>query len=96
MEQECRAWTNKGVTVAYEVRENRKGYKAGALKKGMEHAYVEQCDFVAIFDADFQPESDFLIKIIPFLVYNEKIALVQARWEFGKLFPAISRSFQLI
>ncbi|XP_042398729.1 probable glucomannan 4-beta-mannosyltransferase 4 isoform X2 [Zingiber officinale] len=82
VELECRAWTNKGVNVAYEVRENRKGYKAGALRKGMEHPYVEQCDFVAIFDADFQPESDFLIKTIPFLVYNEKIALVQARWEF--------------
>lgn len=72
--------------VAYEVRANRKGYKAGALKKGMEHDYVQQCEYVAIFDADFQPESDFLLKTIPFLVHNSRIGLVQARWDFGKPF----------
>jgi len=48
----------------------------------MEHTYAQQCDFVAIFDADFQPESDFLSKTIPFLVHNPKIAFVQTRWEF--------------
>lgn len=75
------------MNIAYEVRDNRKGYKAGALKKGMEHDYVQKCEYVAIFDADFQPDSDFLLKTIPFLVHNSKIGLVQARWDFGKLFP---------
>jgi cellulose synthase/poly-beta-1,6-N-acetylglucosamine synthase-like glycosyltransferase len=84
VELECLDWANKKVNIKYEVRNNRKGYKAGALKKGMERIYAQQCDFVAIFDADFQPESDFLLKTIPFLVHNPKIALVQARWEFGK------------
>ncbi|KAK3150599.1 hypothetical protein QOZ80_3AG0235270 [Eleusine coracana subsp. coracana] len=82
VEFECKEWASKKINIKYEVRDNRKGYKAGALKKGMEHGYVQQCDFVAIFDADFQPESDFLLKTIPFLVHNPKIALVQARWEF--------------
>ncbi|CAN6293627.1 unnamed protein product [Urochloa humidicola] len=82
VELECLDWANKKINIKYEVRNNRKGYKAGALKKGMEHIYAQQCDFVAIFDADFQPESDFLLKTIPFLVHNPKIALVQARWEF--------------
>lgn len=72
------------MNVEYEVRDNRKGYKAGALKKGMEHDYVRRCEFVAIFDADFQPDSDFLLKTIPFLLHNPKIGLVQARWDFGK------------
>ncbi|KAM0936777.1 putative glucomannan 4-beta-mannosyltransferase [Dioscorea sansibarensis] len=85
VELECNAWASKGMNIYYEVRNNRKGYKAGALKEGMGHSYVHQCDFVAIFDADFQPESDFLMRTIPFLVNNPKIALVQARWEFGKL-----------
>ncbi|URE48262.1 Glucomannan 4-beta-mannosyltransferase 9 [Musa troglodytarum] len=83
VEQECRTWASKGINIAYEVRENRKGYKAGALKKGMEQTYAQQCDYVAIFDADFQPESDFLMRTIPFLMYNSRIALVQARWDFG-------------
>ena len=74
------------MNIAYEVRDNRKGYKAGALRKGMEHIYVQQCEYVAIFDADFQPDSDFLLKTIPFLVHNSRIALVQARWDFGKRF----------
>ncbi|XP_072980780.1 probable glucomannan 4-beta-mannosyltransferase 4 [Typha angustifolia] len=82
VEIECKNWASKGINIDYVVRCNRKGYKAGALKKGMEHYYAQQCDFVAIFDADFQPDSDFLLKTIPFLVHNPKIALVQARWEF--------------
>nr|GMC80888.1 glucomannan 4-beta-mannosyltransferase 9-like [Ipomoea batatas] len=58
------------------------GYKAGALKEGMKRYYVKQCDYVVIFDADFQPETDFLERTIPFLVHNPKIALVQARLKF--------------
>ncbi|KAH7656355.1 Glucomannan 4-beta-mannosyltransferase protein [Dioscorea alata] len=79
---ECENWKSKGVNITYEVRNNRQGYKAGALKEGMKHDYVQECDYVAIFDADFQPESDFLMRTIPFLVYNPDIALVQARWKF--------------
>ncbi|XP_051204075.1 probable glucomannan 4-beta-mannosyltransferase 3 isoform X2 [Lolium perenne] len=82
VELECMLWAKKGKNVKYEVRNNRKGYKAGALKEGMLHAYVQQCDFLAVFDADFQPEADFLIRTIPYLARNPQIALVQARWEF--------------
>lgn len=80
---ECKRWANKGVNIKYEVRDNRNGYKAGALKEGMKHSYVKQCDYVAIFDADFQPEPDYLWRTIPFLVHNPEIGLVQARWKFG-------------
>ncbi|KAI5425619.1 glucomannan 4-beta-mannosyltransferase 9 [Lathyrus oleraceus] len=79
---ECQRWANKGVNIKYEVRDNRNGYKAGALKEGMKHSYVKQCDFVAIFDADFQPESNFLWRTVPFLVHNSELALIQARWKF--------------
>ncbi|KAK9911843.1 hypothetical protein M0R45_035730 [Rubus argutus] len=41
-----------------------------------------KCDYVAIFDADFQPEPDFLWRTVPFLLHNPDIALVQARWKF--------------
>ncbi|KAG0448973.1 hypothetical protein HPP92_027577 [Vanilla planifolia] len=83
VEIECKIWASKGANIVYEIRDNRKGYKAGALKEGLGHSYVQQCDYVVIFDADFQPESDFLARAIPFLVHNPKVALVQARWEFG-------------
>ncbi|CAI8602555.1 unnamed protein product [Vicia faba] len=82
---ECNIWGSKGVDIKYEVRDNRNGYKAGALKEGMKHSYVTQCDYVVIFDADFQPQPDFLRRTIPFLVSNPEIGLVQARWKFGLL-----------
>jgi cellulose synthase/poly-beta-1,6-N-acetylglucosamine synthase-like glycosyltransferase len=84
VELECKDWASKNINIKYEIRESRKGYKAGALKKGMEHSYAQECDFIAIFDADFQPEPDFLLRTVPFLVHNPKIALVQTRWEFGE------------
>ncbi|OIW05120.1 hypothetical protein TanjilG_02593 [Lupinus angustifolius] len=79
---ECQRWASKGVNIKYEVRDNRNGYKAGALKEGMKRSYVKQCDYVAIFDADFQPEPDYLWRTIPFLVHNNELALIQARWKF--------------
>jgi beta-mannan synthase len=82
IEKECIRWASKGVNIKYQIRESRGGYKAGALKEGLKHDYVKHCEFVAIFDADFRPEPDFLRRSIPFLVHNPKIALVQARWRF--------------
>ncbi|XP_047958171.1 glucomannan 4-beta-mannosyltransferase 9-like [Salvia hispanica] len=82
VETECQRWASKGVNIKYEIRDNRNGYKAGALKEGLKRSYVKECDHVAIFDADFQPEPDFLHRTIPFLVHNPQIGLVQARWKF--------------
>ncbi|RZR79470.1 hypothetical protein BHM03_00005199 [Ensete ventricosum] len=74
----------------FNEREVTNGYKAGAMKEAMEIDYVRQCDYVAIFDADFQPASDFLVRTVPFLMHNPEIALVQARWKFGKHVPTSS------
>ncbi|KAK6936154.1 Glycosyltransferase 2-like [Dillenia turbinata] len=82
VEVECKRWASKGINIVYQIRETRGGYKAGALKEGLKRSYVKHCDYVAIFDADFQPEPDFLRRAIPFLVFNPDIALVQARWRF--------------
>ncbi|GER36849.1 cellulose synthase like [Striga asiatica] len=82
VELECRKWIAKGVNVKYETRNNRNGYKAGALKEGLRKDYVEDCEFVVIFDADFQPDGDFLWRTIPYLLENPELALVQARWKF--------------
>ena len=44
---------------------------------------MSKTDFVAIFDADFQPEADYLWRTVPFLLQNPELALVQARWKFS-------------
>jgi cellulose synthase/poly-beta-1,6-N-acetylglucosamine synthase-like glycosyltransferase len=83
---ECKKWESEGITIKSEVRGGfREGFKAGALTAGMKHSYVDEykCEFVVIFDADFQPEPDFLERTVPFLVHNPEIALVQAGWKYG-------------
>ncbi|XP_061352351.1 glucomannan 4-beta-mannosyltransferase 2-like isoform X2 [Gastrolobium bilobum] len=82
VETECQRWASKGINITYQIRENRTGYKAGALKEGLKRSYVKHCEYVAIFDADFRPEPDFLRRAIPFLACNPEMALVQARWRF--------------
>jgi cellulose synthase/poly-beta-1,6-N-acetylglucosamine synthase-like glycosyltransferase len=67
-----------GYDVKHIHRVDRSGYKAGALKHGLETARGE---FVAIFDADFIPNRDFLIKTIPYFYTDPKIGVVQTRWE---------------
>ncbi|MBG6062272.1 cellulose synthase/poly-beta-1,6-N-acetylglucosamine synthase-like glycosyltransferase [Flavobacterium sp. CG_9.1] len=57
-------------------RSNRAGYKAGALKEGLLSAKGE---FIAIFDADFVPQEDWLYKTIPYFK-DPKIGVVQTRW----------------
>nr|ADW77641.1 putative mannan synthase [Amorphophallus konjac] len=80
--KECQKWALDGVNIKYETRANRNGYKAGALKEGMKYSYVEECDYVAIFDADFQADPDYLVQMVPFLIHNPEIGLAQARWNF--------------
>lgn len=67
----------KGFDIVYLHRTNREGYKAGALKEGLKQAKGE---YVAIFDADFVPNKDFLMKTIPYFS-NKDIGMVQTRWE---------------
>jgi len=64
------------VDFQYLQRSDRSGFKAGALKEGLEKASGE---FIAIFDADFVPDPDFLKKTIPYFS-SEKIGMVQTRW----------------
>ena len=66
----------RGCPVTYHHRTNREGFKAGALAEGMKTAKGE---FVAIFDADFVPPEDFLLRTIHHFT-DPKIGMVQTRW----------------
>jgi len=67
----------KGFNIEHITRSNRVGYKAGALKEGTKFAKGK---FLAIFDADFLPNPDFLRQTIPHFA-DEKVGVVQTRWE---------------
>jgi cellulose synthase/poly-beta-1,6-N-acetylglucosamine synthase-like glycosyltransferase len=66
----------QGVDIKYYHRSDRRGYKAGALEDGMK---VARGEYIAIFDADFIPTSDFLVRLMPHFT-DEKVGMVQARW----------------
>ena len=65
-----------GFDIQHIQRTNRKGFKAGALKEGLVNAKGE---YIAIFDADFLPQTDWLKRTIPFFK-DEAIGVVQTRW----------------
>ncbi|KAK9905913.1 hypothetical protein WJX75_008869 [Coccomyxa subellipsoidea] len=80
VDDKCLEWAERGVACECVRRTHRSGYKAGALKEGMD--LLPDCDFIAIFDADFKPEPDFLMTMVPWLIDNPSIGYVQARWAF--------------
>lgn len=64
-----------GIDVEHIHREDRVGFKAGALEAGLASA---RGDVIAIFDADFIPPENFLLQTVPYL--SGRIGMVQARW----------------
>ncbi len=67
----------KGFNIEYIRRKHRQGYKAGALQDATPLAKGE---FLAIFDADFEPRPEFLRRAIPYF-QDPKVGVVQTRWE---------------
>ena len=67
----------QGIDIHHITRDGREGFKAGALRNGLSRA---RGDFVAIFDADFVPPPDFLLRAMPFFVEQPRLGLVQGRF----------------
>ena len=67
----------RGVDIQVLRRPDRRGFKAGALAWGLAHARGE---FVAVFDADFVPRPDFLLRTVPHFLADPRLGMVQARW----------------
>jgi cellulose synthase/poly-beta-1,6-N-acetylglucosamine synthase-like glycosyltransferase len=60
-------------------RPSRDGFKAGALQDALDRTEEE---FIAIFDADFTPPADFLLRTLPYFYQNESLGIVQSRWSY--------------
>jgi len=67
----------EGFDISHVRRGSREGFKAGALKEGMK---IAKGEFIAIFDADFIPQKEFLKKTLSYFT-DDKVGMVQSRWE---------------
>lgn len=70
-------WKAQGLDIVHIHRTDRSGFKAGALQEGLAKAKGE---FIAIFDADFLPNPDFLLRTLP-AFEDPALGVVQTRWE---------------
>ena len=75
-ERRATYWRRRGVDIVHIQRDHREGFKAGALQNGLR---LCRGDMIAIFDADFVPPPDFLLRVMPEFDAAE-IGVVQARW----------------
>jgi cellulose synthase/poly-beta-1,6-N-acetylglucosamine synthase-like glycosyltransferase len=76
----------QGLDIQLLHRDNRQGFKAGALQEALQSASGE---FIAIFDADFEPRPDYLLRTIPHFLSDTQLGMVQARW--GHINPGASQ-----
>ena len=74
----AKKYQSLGFDIKHIRRGTREGFKAGALKEGLKTARGE---FIAIFDADFVPKANFLKNTLPYFFNDNRIGLVQTRWE---------------
>ncbi|MEM7233390.1 MAG: glycosyltransferase, partial [Planctomycetota bacterium] len=72
-----RRFRSEGINITCHHRETRAGFKSGALAAGLESATGE---FIAIFDADFVPDPDFLKRTVHHFT-DESVGAVQAEWK---------------
>jgi len=63
--------------ITYRHRTDRTGYKAGALDAGLK---IAKGELIAVFDADFLSQADFLTAVVPHFLADPKVGMVQARW----------------
>lgn len=75
-ERSVKFWRDRGIQITHIHRTDRSGYKAGALRNGLQYSNTP---FVAILDADFVPSGDFLRKLMAGFT-DDRVGVVQARW----------------
>ena len=78
IEKLIKKFKKNGVDIVHLKRSKRIGYKAGALKEGLKKSKGE---FIAIFDSDFIPKSNFLFKTIPYFK-DYKVGMIQTKWGY--------------
>jgi len=76
-QKKVKEYKKKGFDITYIHRTNRDGHKAGAMREATK---VAKGQYIAVFDADFLPNPQFLKKTVPHFFTNPNIGMVQTRW----------------
>ena len=74
--QHIKKLQQSGLDIKHVLRDDRIDFKAGALREGLK---IAKGEFIAIFDADFLPQKDWLYKTVPYFK-DKNIGVVQTRW----------------
>lgn len=77
VDQVAAEYQAKGVNIEVCRRADRKGFKAGALQMALNNTAEE---YIVVFDADFIPPADFLLRTVPHFCQDETLGIVQSRW----------------
>ena len=90
-------YQEKHINIEVQRRQDRGGFKAGALQLALTGTKEE---FIVIFDADFIPPPDFLLRTLPYLEQDGRLGIVQSRWtylnrDFNLLTQAISHAIDV-
>ena len=86
-------YSRKHFQIHTQRRATRAGYKAGALQVALENTTAE---FIAIFDADYTPTRNFLLRTIPYFQQDDKLAIVQSRWShLNRYYNLVTRAIAI-
>jgi cellulose synthase/poly-beta-1,6-N-acetylglucosamine synthase-like glycosyltransferase len=77
VDEVVKEYQGKGYKVEILRRNNRQGFKAGALQAALK---ITEEDFIVVFDADFIPAEDFLSRTIPYFLSDDNLGIIQSRW----------------
>jgi cellulose synthase/poly-beta-1,6-N-acetylglucosamine synthase-like glycosyltransferase len=93
MERCATLYRAKGFDVDIKHREDRSGFKAGALDSALSETKAE---FIVVFDADFVPKSDFLDRAASYITSDDRIGVVQFKWSYtNREYNWITRSVSI-
>ena len=85
-------YRQKNIPIRHVRRENRTGFKAGNLSFGLTLA---KGDFIAIFDADNVPPSDFLLNAMP-CFEDEHVGFMQSSVDYANKNASFLTRFQAV
>ncbi len=79
LQEVAAGYRRRGFNFDVQHREDRAGFKAGALNAALDRATE---DFIVVFDSDFLPKPDFLDRAAAYITPDDGLGVTQFRWSY--------------